>query len=87
MKRKRQIRGLVTFGILFCLLVQVLSLPVSASTESIQTNYGVACCNCGEYDYMKLIGFEQVGIGGTMYQLIYTCSKCGAVTYQTFYAR
>lgn len=47
---------------------------------STRANYGVECCSCGETDYMKYVGMEQAGIGGTTYFLYYKCEKCGGLT-------
>lgn len=55
--------------------------------NNIHSNYGVECIGCHEVDYMQLIGYQQIGIGGTMYRLTYRCTNCGATTFQDFYAR
>lgn len=86
----KQIKSVVVSVLVLALCMSFI--PMSASAQPVdevspRTNYGIACVNCGLYDYMKYIGYEQVGIGGTTHRMIYRCEKCGAVTYWDLQAR
>lgn len=55
-------------------------------SSMLRTNYGVACWGCGGYD-LKLIGYEQAGIGGTTHNIYYKCNDCNGLTIVTMNAR
>lgn len=66
---------------------EYLCIEYEGEEYSAKANYGVVCDYCGETDYMKYLGVEQVGVGGTMYILYYKCENCGAVTTDVLNAR
>lgn len=68
-------------------LLMLLTLLTTSVIAVSAANFGIPCVACHEYDYMSVINYEQVGIGGTMYIITYRCSNCGGATYQVFNAR
>ncbi len=70
-----------------CLFFSVTAYAEPPKNIQPKTNFGVQCINCKQYDYMEYMGYEQVGIGGTLHRLYYRCTFCGAVTTVDLQAR
>lgn len=87
LKPIRSILPVVCIGMVLW-LQNLPAMPGGISSVAPQrTDYGVPCIVCDRSDNMTMIGYEQVGFGGTLYRIYYRCGYCGAVTSQDVQAR